>query len=225
MTWATSDIDRKKERNQALAISFGIFLGFLFVTQQVLSQSFLLQVDHRIKEIKHHTFRGLSSHLLLALDDLGLRWVSGICLAVVALLLAYKFRSWRPINLSILTVLALNGAVGLAKIIFSRTKPRLQVDVLHSQFLGAYPSGHSSNAILTYGMVAYLLHRYFKIWTLKLWHLEAVAGFITFLVCIVSLIRDTHWFSDLLGGVLLGASILLFFVAVDRAWPSTKQPS
>jgi hypothetical protein len=31
MTWATSDIDRKRERNQAIAISFGIFLGFLFV--------------------------------------------------------------------------------------------------------------------------------------------------------------------------------------------------
>jgi hypothetical protein len=115
--------------------------------------------------------------------------------------------------------------VGFVKIVFGRTKPRLQVDVLHSQFLGAYPSGHSSNAILTYGMVAYLLHRYTRVLPLKLWQLETVAGTITFVVCIVSLIRDTHWFSDLLGGVLLGASILLFFVALDRAWPSTKQPS
>ena len=74
-------------------------------------------------------------------------------------------------------------------------------------------------------MVAYLLHRYTRVVHVKLWQLEAVAGTITCVVCIVSLIRDTHWFSDLLGGVLLGASILLFFVALDRAWPSKKQPS
>ena len=190
-----------------------------------MSEGFLFQLDHKIKAIKHHTFRGLSSHLLLALDDLGLRWVSGICLGLVALWISYIYRSWRPINLSILTVLALNCAVGFVKIVFGRTKPRLQVDMLHSQFLGAYPSGHSANAILTYGMVAYLLHRYTRVVHVKLWQLEAVAGTITCVVCIVSLIRDTHWFSDLLGGVLLGASILLFFVALDRAWPSKKQPS
>jgi len=44
-------------------------------------------------------------------------------------------------------------------------------------------------------------------------------------VCVVSLMRNTHWFSDLLGGVFLGGSILVFLIAADRAWPSKKQPS
>lgn len=225
MMWRAMDRERRDERNRALGISLLIFLSFVLVTQQVLSQGYLYRLDHTIKAFRHHTFRGISSHILLALDDLGLRWVSALSLGLVAIWLAYRFRSWRPINLAVLTVLALNGAVGVSKILFGRTKPRLHVDLLHNQFLGAYPSGHSSNAMLTYGMLAYLLHRYTRAWGLTLWQLEGVVGIITTVVCLVSLIRNTHWFSDLLGGVLLGASILLFFISIDRGWPSKRQPS
>ena len=52
-----------------------------------------------------------------------------------------------------------------------------------------------------------------------------LAILITFVVSIVSLIRDTHWFSDLLGGVFLGASLLVLIIAIDRSIPSKKQPS
>jgi len=39
------------------------------------------------------------------------------------------------------------------------------------------------------------------------------------------LIRNTHWFSDLLGGVFLGGAILVLLVALDRGWASERQPS
>jgi hypothetical protein len=44
-------------------------------------------------------------------------------------------------------------------------------------------------------------------------------------VCTVSLIRDTHWFSDLLGGLLIGGSLLVLIIAIDRYWPSNSQLS
>jgi membrane-associated phospholipid phosphatase len=44
-------------------------------------------------------------------------------------------------------------------------------------------------------------------------------------VCIASLIRNTHWFTDLLGGMFLGGAILVLVVAIDRFIPSEKQPS
>jgi membrane-associated phospholipid phosphatase len=101
------------------------------------------------------------------------------------------------------------------------------MDYLHEGGL-SYPSGHASNALLTWGMLAYLVYIYAErkeVLKVKLIWLYWVVGAITATVCTVSLIRKTHWFSDLLGGVFLGGSLLIFLVALDRAWPSKKQPS
>jgi membrane-associated phospholipid phosphatase len=123
------------------------------------------------------------------------------------------------------SLLLLNGVVGLAKIFFGRSKPRLNIDVYHSGIVGSYPSGHSSNALLTWGALAYLLYRYTKYWSSKLRTLYFLVGTVTAVVCLVSLLRNTHWFSDLIGGAFLGGSILVFLIAADRAWPSERQPS
>ncbi len=225
MNWGSLEVHRRQERNRAIKISLLLFIAFLIVTEQVLSKSFLYHLDHTIKALKHHTFRGVPSHILLALDDLGLRSLTATCLLVTAVLLSYRFKSWRPINFSVAALLLLNGVVGLAKIFFGRSKPRFNFDIVHSGAVGSYPSGHSSNALLTWGALAYLLYRYTKFGATKFLQLYSLVGVITATVCVVSLMRNTHWFSDLLGGVFLGGSILVFLIAADRAWPSKKQPS
>ena len=223
--WGSLEVHRRQERNRAVRVSLAFFLAFLVVTEQVLTKSYLYRLDHRIKLIKHHTLRGLSSHFLLALDDLGLRSLTATCLLVTAVLLAYRYKSWRPINFSLAALILLNGVVGLAKIFFGRSKPRLNVDIYHSGIVGSYPSGHSSNALLTWGALAYLLYRYTRYWATKLSILYFLVGAVTTTVCLVSLIRNTHWLSDLVGGAFLGGYILVFLIAADRAWPSERQPS
>ena len=225
MNWGSLEVYRRQERNRAVKISLLFFVAFLVVTEQILTKSYLYTLDHKIRAIKHHTFRGLSSHFLLALDDLGLRSLTATCLLTVAVLLSYSFKSWRPINLSLAALLLLNGVVGLAKIEFGRSKPRLNIDIYHSGIVGSYPSGHSSNALLTWGMLAYLIYRYTKFGASKLRFLYLLVGSITLVVCLVSLLRNTHWFSDLIGGAFLGGAILVFLIAADRAWPSVRQPS
>ena len=225
MIWGSLELHRRQARNRALKASLALFVAFLVVTEQVLTKSYLYRLDHKIKTIRHHTFRGLSSHLLLALDDLGLRSLTATCLITTAVLIAYYYRSWRPLNFALTALLLLNGVVGVAKLIFGRSKPRLNFDIYHSGVVGSYPSGHSSNALLTWGALAYLLYRYTKLGASKLSFLYAGVGVITATVCLVSLIRNTHWFSDLIGGVFLGGSILVFLIAADRAWPSKRQPS
>jgi membrane-associated phospholipid phosphatase len=89
----------------------------------------------------------------------------------------------------------------------------------------SYPSGHAANALLTWGLLAYLIFRYTHKEPFVGMRLDWLVALITLAVCTVSLIRDTHWFSDLLGGTLLGGSLLVFVIAVDRAIPSAKQPS
>ena len=225
MNWGSLEVHRRQERNRAIKISLLLFAGFLIVTEQVLTKSFSYHLDHTIKGLKHHTFRGVPSHILLALDDLGLRSLTATCLLVTAVLLSYRFKSWRPINFSLAALILLNGVVGVAKIFFGRSKPRFNFDIVHSGAVGSYPSGHSSNALLTWGALAYLLYRYTKFGATRFLELYTLVGIITATVCVVSLMRNTHWFSDLLGGVFLGGSILVFLIAADRAWPSKKQPS
>ena len=209
---------------RAVRWSIFLFIGFLLVTEQVLNQSYLYHFDHWIKALKHHTFKGMSSHILLAMDDLGLRSLTATILLLTAALFGWKFKSWRPIYLSASALLLLNGVVGLSKLIFGRTKPRLSLDLLHAGGL-SYPSGHSANALLTWGMTAYILYRYAFHSRSHLIFLQVVVGVLTTTVYAASLIRNTHWFSDLLGGVLIGGSLLVFLIAIDRAWLSERQPT
>jgi membrane-associated phospholipid phosphatase len=121
-----------------------------------------------------------------------------------------------------LAVLALNLVVGLAKLGVGRTKPRLNVDLVYAGGL-SYPSGHASNAILTWGVLAYILYRYSHP---DAWHpfaMGLLAGAFTLGVCIVSAFRNTHWVSDLLGGLFIGGALLVMVIAVDRFVPSEKQ--
>ena len=215
---------RRAEMKSAAVKSVLLFVGFLVVTIQVLTKSYLYDFDHWIKGLKHHTFRGMPSHIIIAIDDLGLRSLTTTVLVAFSLFIGLRFKTWRPLNLSILAFVALNGVVGLSKLLFGRAKPRLALDLLHSGGL-SYPSGHAANALMTWGLLSYLIYRYSHRAPFTGVNLNWLVGVITVSVCTVSLIRNTHWFSDLLGGVLLGGSILVFLVAVDRAWPSEKQPS
>ncbi len=217
-------LERKAEMWKAIRGSIWLFFGFLIVTQQVLAKGYLYQFDRWVKHVKRHTFHGMSSHALLAVDDLGLRGFTATVLIISAILIGWRFRSWRPFNLAVLSRLLLNGVVGLAKLAFHRVKPRLANDLLHTSGL-SYPSGHAANALLTWGLLAYLIFRYTQKEPFVGMRLDWLVGLITISVCVVSLMRNTHWFSDLLGGLLLGGSLLVFVIAVDRAVPSVKQPS
>ena len=214
---------RRAEMRKALIASGLFFLGFLIVTQQVLMKGWIYHFDHWVESRKHYTFKGMASHILLAIDDLGLRWFTATVLLVVAAIIGLRFKSFRPFNLSVLALLALNGVVGACKLIIGRTKPRLYVDALHANGM-SYPSGHASNAIISWGLLAYLIYRYTKKYPFKGLRLYPFAWTISLAVCIVSLIRKTHWFSDLLGGVFIGAALLVLIIAIDYFIPSKRQP-
>lgn len=199
-----------------------LFLGFLLVTQQVISNGPLIHLDAKIFNAQRPHLTKLEKLILLRIDNLGLRGVTATILLITAFLIARRFKSWRPLNLSILAVLTLNLVVGLAKIGVGRTKPKLNVDLVYAGGL-SYPSGHASNAILTWGVLAYILYRYSHP---DAWHplaMGVAAGAFTFGVCIVSAFRNTHWLSDLLGGLFIGGALLVLVIAVDRFVPSKKQ--
>ncbi|MEY3186180.1 MAG: hypothetical protein RLZZ581_843 [Actinomycetota bacterium] len=216
---------RRKEMKAALRWSAALALGFVLITLDVINQGLLFKVDQYLADLERPKFNGFLNFLILRIDDLGLRWVTASILLITAILISRRFKSWRPLNLSVLSLIFLNVFVGAAKIGFGRCKARQDFEVCMFTDGMAYPSGHVSNALVTWGLFAYIIFRYthrapFE--GLKLYWLVAV---LTISVAFVSLLRNTHWFTDLIGGMFLGGAILVLVVAIDRFIPSTRQPS
>ncbi|MFM7499263.1 MAG: phosphatase PAP2 family protein [Actinomycetota bacterium] len=203
-------------RNAAVAMAM-----FIFITIDVLHSGPLTDIDATIARLQRPELPAWADWIIYNLDHLGLRGLTALCLLTLSIYLGRKFKTWRPFNLSIVSLLALNLVVGLAKLEFGRTKPKLQIDLLDAGGM-SYPSGHASNAILTWGLFAYLAVKYAAPSTFRtrvaIWSVATT----TILVVIISLFRNTHWLSDLVGGVSIGAALLLLIVAIDRVISSSR---
>ena len=216
---------RRREMAVALRWSGFLFIGFVLVTLDILYQGLLWRIDQYFADLQRPRFTGLTNFIILRIDDLGLRWFTASILLITAILVGRRFRSWRPVNLAILSLLFLNLFVGAAKIGFGRCKAREDFDICLFTDGMAYPSGHVSNSLVTWGLFAYIIFRYTHRAPFEGLRLYWLVGLITISVAVVSLLRNTHWLSDLIGGMFLGGSILVLVVAIDRFIPSTKQPS
>ena len=213
---------RHRQMRRALKWSAGLFAGYLYITYQVLTDGFLVRIDRELNNWHHPKFHGLSNFIIRRLDDLGLRSVSGIALLIVALYISRRFKTWRPINLGLLSFISLNVVVGAFKYALGRTKPRMGLDILHAGGM-SYPSGHASNAIFIWGVIAYLIYRYAHVDRYNGRLASAAVGLLALTVCTVSLLRNTHWFLDLFGGLVLGGALLVLIIAIDRFFPSDSQ--
>jgi len=213
---------RRRQMDRALRWSLLLFVGFLVVTQQVLTNGPLVAYDKEVNSQPKPQFEGLAGFILRRLDDLGLRGLTATVLLIAATFIAYKFKTWRPLNLAMISLLSLNLVVGTFKIVLGRTKPRDGFDLLHAGGM-SYPSGHASNAVLSWGILAYLIYRYAKVDRYQGRLASAGVALISLTVCVVSLIRHTHWFSDLLGGLFVGSALLVAVIAIDRYVPSKSQ--
>jgi membrane-associated phospholipid phosphatase len=213
---------RRKQMFRAFRWSLLLLVGFLLVTHQVIINGPLVAYDEEIASQPQPEFEGIQGFILRRLDDLGLRSLTATVLLIAAAFIAYQFKTWRPLNLAILSVVLLNLVVGAFKLMLGRTKPRDGFDLLHAGGM-SFPSGHASNAVLSWGILAYIIYRYAKVDRYQGRLASAGVLTISLTVCIVSLIRRTHWFSDLLGGLFIGSALLVAVIAIDRYVPSKSQ--
>ena len=102
---------RRRQMDRALRWSLLLFFGFLVVTQQVLTNGPLVSYDKEINSQPKPQFEGLAGFILRRLDDLGLRGLTAAVLLIAASFIAYKFKTWRPLNLAMVSLLSLNLVV------------------------------------------------------------------------------------------------------------------
>ncbi len=155
-----------------------------------------------------------------AYDKLGQRSVLVPILLVVAGVFARRHRTWRPVVLAMVSFLVLNVVVGAMKLLIGRAETETgSPDVFAGGVI--FPSGHSSNMVLSGGLIIYLFWRYAADPPLR--RLTVVIAVLTSLTIVTSLFIGSHWLTDLVGGVLVGGLLLQLVILFDRATARYRQ--
>lgn len=131
--------------------------------------------------------------------------LTGLC-GLIALVIAVRRRTWRPILL-VASAFVLTGVVTMPlKIWTHRDAPSSdlpnKVELFNRAALDystSYPSGHLVNTIVWYGVLAVLLAPWLNR-TLRLWLRIAPPA----IVFVTTIYVDFHWFTDSVAGLLLG---------------------
>jgi membrane-associated phospholipid phosphatase len=199
----------RRSRNVGLALSSGL----LYVMVDIFVQGPLTKLDVAFyKWHPHETVAGLHRWAWLY-DKFGQRSVLLPILLLVAGVLARRHRTWRPLVLAFTSFFILNVVVGVMKIVIGRTEVHTgDPSVLNGGII--FPSGHSSNMVLTGGVLVYLLSRYTEHPPVR--RVIALWTALTSLTIATSLYLATHWISDLIGGVLVGGLLLQAVMIFDR---------
>lgn len=144
-------------------------------------------------------------------------------LAAVAIVLARRRRSWRPIQIAVLAEAAFVVGIGSMKVLMARgvTYERdpefMEAGLLEMGTKGiSFPSGHASEAVLIYGAAVYLIAQYSGASRRLVRGLQWAVVLICVNSVTVSFLLGWHWMTDLIGGLLAGGLFLRLIVDWDR---------
>ncbi|MFD5569064.1 phosphatase PAP2 family protein [Streptomyces cadmiisoli] len=145
-----------------------------------------------------------------------------ILCAVVVVWLVWRQSAWWTAAWLVVTV-ALSTAVQQSlKAAVDRARP-VWPDPIDSAHYAAFPSGHAMSATVVLGLLLWLLHGYGPGRTL--WRTAVTVVVVS--VAGVGLTRvwlGVHWPTDVIGGWLLGATVVALAVLAHRRWAPGPPP-
>ncbi|WP_431500033.1 phosphatase PAP2 family protein [Nocardioides sp.] len=198
-------------------------LGGALILLTILAAGPLQHVDIHGHEHWSRMLPPQAQHILQnVLDPIAGQAVCLPVLVTVAVVIAYRRRSWRPIICAAAAEAAFYLGVGGFKVLLARPAPTerdaefFAGGLLKDGWHGiSYPSGHAAEAVLVYGTAVYLIARYTGASRTLVRLLAAGVGLIALNAVVVSYILGWHWASDLFAGLLTGGLLLRLLVWWD----------
>ncbi|SDL23331.1 phosphatase PAP2 family protein [Tessaracoccus oleiagri] len=214
----------------ALVIALGIGAGFAALTTWLASEVYEAVVDANgvalwdepLLEASVALRTPITEQLVTSYTDIG--GVVGMPLIAVTtmVVLAVRRKSWTPV---ILMLAAGGGSLLMTvagKELFGRARPELAFAVPPFEHSPSFPSGHTLNAVVVAGIVAYLLMlRQDSKRTQALTAGLAAVFAITMGMSRVYL--GHHWFTDVLVAWVLGLAWLAVVITAHRLYLTTRK--
>ena len=186
-----------------LITTFTLVLLARFIAHTHSSQIFINDaIFHLFRSIRVPSF----DHYMISITLLGQKEILLSCIALLFFWLLYKKRAyaaWHLLSLGIATELV---AFAVKQTVCS---PR-PWGLAHKLSSYSFPSGHTTFAVAFYLGIAFLLAQ-----GVSRKHHRAIYTFALVPITLISISRlylNAHWFTDVLGGWLLGAILFMLFI-------------
>lgn len=217
LAWSADRVARRRQerpRHPWVRLGLGVGLGFAlivgaaglfaFVAEEVVDGGATQRIDQAFMDAVQRSMSDATRAAFEAITRLG----DGMTLTVVCVLgtALLWWRSERVLALALVAAMGGNGLLNAAlKSIFERVRP-LDDQGLASADGWSFPSGHSSGALVGYGMLAYVLLRTLP----RAWHLPAVlaASAVAFSVGASRIFVQAHFATDVVAGFASGTAWL-----------------
>ena len=136
--------------------------------------------------------------------------------------LAYRRRSWTPVILIVTAGLGSLLMTIAGKRLIGRTRPDLSDAVPPYEYSASFPSGHSLNAVVIAGIVAYLIILRLKTARSRILTGAAAAVFAA-AMGLSRVYLGHHWLTDVLAAWALGAAWLALVITAHRLYLTVRK--
>ena len=201
------------------AFSVTALIAFLHLMSRVFGHSTFADMDLSIHNMMQELRNAPADEIMTSITMMG----DGIVMIAVALVMIIWLlwrRAYQAALAVFLTVLAARIFVPLMKTWLQRPRP-VELTGLSEAF--SFPSGHTTFATVTLGVLAVLASHGLKNWGKAV--VFATAGIVVIAIAYSRIYLGVHWMTDVLGGFLFGAAMIAAFgIAVEavppkRIWP------
>ncbi|WP_327251998.1 phosphatase PAP2 family protein [Streptomyces sp. NBC_01244] len=180
---------------------------YLAIVVAVLTTSWLVRLDWQIMFFRPYEQWPQLHAFLDYLVVLGQRGPTAVMVAAWLGWRSWRQHTLRPLITLGVALLLLNITVGAVKLGLGRLGPHYATEIGSAElFAGGdiFPSGHTANAVVTWGILAYLAS---TVVTRRV--LSLVSAVVSLSVGATTVYLGTHWVSDVLLGWLAGLLVLL----------------
>ena len=200
---------KNKEILITLLVLIISFIVFLIICALIAKNGGELKIDNKITQKAYDTRGnkgGFIYYLFFIFTQFGYIYVT-VIIMILTLIYTKFDRHWLCYLIAVLLAILLHMMI---KDIFDRDRPK-ELYRWSSDLGQSFPSGHSTNATVVYGYIVYYLFKKNYNNIIKYVSL-GVAILLLILIMSSRIILGMHYFTDCLGGMLLGLIILSFSI-------------
>ncbi len=201
------------------ALAVTAFITFVHLISSVFGQSTLIDADLSVHNMMQDLRNAPGDEIMTMVTMLG---DGAVMIAVAIAMVAWLLwrREWRVAGAALLTIIAARLFVPLMKLWLQRPRP-VELSGLPEAF--SFPSGHTTFATVTLGVLAVLASHGLRSWGKAV--VFAAAGIAIIAISYSRIYLGAHWMSDVLGGFLFGAVMIAAFgIAIEAVPPRRIMP-